>query len=611
MLEPNHRVILTEQLRPPAGYRLESAVATTFTLDLETALVLPLAFASHELRSAKDPIATLEAVRSAAERVDVFGQSGQIIAPQRASDLMAFLEPMLHPVRPPRRGFLFHPKVWFLRFTAEGAEDRYRLLCSTRNLVDSNAWDATLTLEGRMDYLRLDSNLPLTSFLRYLPRLTVTPMDEERAKRVNDLARRARRIIWDAPPDVQDMAFHALGVPHLESNIDFSGSKHLVISPFCNDEGVRHVTGRNRRAMLVSTPEALDSLSPEVVDRLRPSGADTLFTLDPSVRQDLAPEDDEDRTPGPELPELYGLHAKITILERNRGETHVFVGSANATSAAYNGNVEFLVELIGRKKFLGVDTLMKATEEGDASTLSFRDLLHPYRCNPDAAEAPSDEDLRRLQNQLRKLAAVPCEIHVSGDEDGYTLHLTSDGPADLPANHELTFELLTRPGFPQIHPTSAPVNSRFGGVPLPDITPFVVLRLKGPRDLKLSTVIHAALHNDPPGRMSAILRRQVDTPEKFLRLIALILGVDVPDEGSDTAESTGITTASSSQVFGSQGGIFEQVINALVDRKDTLLDLDELVKDLRTDEENRVIPEGFEAFWAEVMDAVGALREES
>ena len=45
MFEPDSRVVLMDQLRPPAGYQLEAAVATTFTLHLATALVAPLAFA--------------------------------------------------------------------------------------------------------------------------------------------------------------------------------------------------------------------------------------------------------------------------------------------------------------------------------------------------------------------------------------------------------------------------------------------------------------------------------------------------------------------------------------------------------------------------------------
>jgi hypothetical protein len=144
VLEPDSRVVLLDQLRPPYGYRLHAAVATTFTLDLTAAVVSPLAFASFEIRGTPDPIAALEAVRACTDRVDVFCQAGQIMVPAQHSDLMAYLEPMVHPVRRPKSGFLFHPNVWFLDYRTEGDPERYRLLCSTRNLTQSGAWDAVV-----------------------------------------------------------------------------------------------------------------------------------------------------------------------------------------------------------------------------------------------------------------------------------------------------------------------------------------------------------------------------------------------------------------------------------------------------------------------------------
>ena len=79
MLPPDQRHVLLDLLRPPPGYELDRAVGTTFTLDLETALVLPLAFASYRLARSNDPIALMEAVRSAASRVDLFCQAGQMV----------------------------------------------------------------------------------------------------------------------------------------------------------------------------------------------------------------------------------------------------------------------------------------------------------------------------------------------------------------------------------------------------------------------------------------------------------------------------------------------------------------------------------------------------
>jgi hypothetical protein len=67
MLRPDERQHLLELLRPPAGCRLDIAVGTTFSLDLISALMLPLSFAFFDWEQADgelvaDPLALLEAL---------------------------------------------------------------------------------------------------------------------------------------------------------------------------------------------------------------------------------------------------------------------------------------------------------------------------------------------------------------------------------------------------------------------------------------------------------------------------------------------------------------------------------------------------------------------
>ena len=177
MLEPDGRAALTEQLRPPSGFTLIHAVGTTFTLDLTSALAVPLSFAGHHVRETDDPIAILDAVRRAADRVDVFAQAGQIAAPRTASDLVAFLEPMTHPVVAARRGSLFHPKVWVLEF-GRGEEREYRMLCSSRNLTSDRSWDVMVRLDSRPTTDPSEVSGPLSDLLDALPGRAVVPLPE-------------------------------------------------------------------------------------------------------------------------------------------------------------------------------------------------------------------------------------------------------------------------------------------------------------------------------------------------------------------------------------------------------------------------------------------------
>lgn len=63
MLAPDTRTLLLD-VRPPVGMRVDHAVATTFTLDLHSALMVPLALAGFNLSGMPDMVAVMEALRS-------------------------------------------------------------------------------------------------------------------------------------------------------------------------------------------------------------------------------------------------------------------------------------------------------------------------------------------------------------------------------------------------------------------------------------------------------------------------------------------------------------------------------------------------------------------
>jgi hypothetical protein len=588
MLAPDARAILLDQLRPPVGYRLDGAVAATFTLDLAAALVPPLAFAAFELRSTPDPVAVLEAVRSCADRVDVFCQAGQITVPAQASDLMAFLEPMIHKVDRPRPGHLFHPKLWLLRYTSNDDTPQHRLLCLTRNLTRDHSWDTVVRLDGTATGGPKAANRPLAELIRSLPGRTVTPLPNDRHQRISALADEVRRIVWEHPDDVNEINFHVFGVRRIRPTADFSGYRHLVVAPFLNDHGLNTVAPDSPDATVVSRVDDLNRLSPAAAARITSYVVSAIAGLD-------EPTDADDTN----QQILAGLHAKLYIIERNR-RAHVFIGSANATDAAFGGNVELLVELVGGATKLGVDTFL-------APDAPFRTLLEEYDTAGGADPDPTDEAQRALDDLVRDLAAIPYTATVTSDDDNHRVRVTSNRPLPIPAGYHVTAELLTRPGEARVLAANVPADADYPGVPLADITPFVVLRVRSPEGLQRGTVVHAMLVNDPTGRLDEVLARQVDTPEKFLRFLALLLGLADPNllfSGTGQANGVGITRIT-------QGpGVFELVLRALADRPEALLDLDRLVRRLQaTDAGRRVLPGGFDILWPTVLQAHRRLEE--
>ncbi|WP_395245524.1 phospholipase D family protein [Agromyces sp. MMS24-K17] len=349
-------------------------MATTFTLDLISALSIPLSFAAHHLRESKNPIAILDAVRRTSNRIDIFAQAGQIAVPAQAPDLVAFLEPMVHPVVAPRPGGLFHPKVWVLEY-ARGEERRYRLLCASRNLTADRSWDVLVRLDGEPSDDHQGMNDPLVALAESLPNLAVGSLGPTRARRIRGLAERLRFVVWESPADVTLQAMHVFGIPAAPAPDlarIFDGKRHLVISPFLSDDGVAAVVvKRSREAHVLSRPESLERLQPETLRRLQG------YTLDEAADVQGVDERAETNPEGA----LVGLHAKVYALDRLDG-SHLFIGSANTTGAAFGSNVEALVEFVGPQTRIGVQAIF-----GDATAL--RQMAVEYAPEGEPSQMPA------------------------------------------------------------------------------------------------------------------------------------------------------------------------------------------------------------------------------
>src|SRR5699024_9326790 len=136
MLSPDDQELLTDALRPPPGFEIDYAVATTYSLTLESILVAPMSFAMAsgdgvETMAANNPIATLDAVQRHIDRTTVFVQAGGVHIPKSHSRIFAFLEDSILEVEPPDREGSFHPKVWAVRYVNDDNEFHHRFIVTT------------------------------------------------------------------------------------------------------------------------------------------------------------------------------------------------------------------------------------------------------------------------------------------------------------------------------------------------------------------------------------------------------------------------------------------------------------------------------------------------
>ena len=585
MLQPEDRSILIDDLRPPAGYQLAGAIATTFTLDLTTAVIPTLAFSSIALATTTpDPVSALEAVRLAAEKVDVFCQAGSIAIPARASALLAFVEPMVHGVRRPKGG-LFHPKVWFVKYVDEEGSPSYRLLVLTRNLTNDRSWDIAVRLDSQdVASKPLPVNDPLSRFLSDLPGRAVSGMPRARRERVRALAAEARLVVWALPEGADGMRFHYLPDP----GFDTTGARHLIVSPFLNDTGLDQLVGGTAGAIVVSRPEALERLP---ADRL----GDLQTYVVPDVPDLEALEGSDESV---EKSQPFGLHAKLYVVEPH-GRAHrarLIIGSANATDAGLTTNVEFMVEVQGRRRALGVDVLM-----GQGGSLTA--LVEAYVPEGGQPQEPEEDKRRALDSCLRSIAEIRHSVEVESSRgESFELTVTAERPYPLRPGWSARVELLTRPGIVRSPKSGQALQVGFPRVGKADITPFVCIRVTTDEGLVAGTVVLAQLINDPSDRLDVVLASQIDTPEKFLRFVHLLLSLGSPQLMADAVQGDG--SASAWNLGSGSAGVLELALRALVHRPQAIDDLDRLVQRMEaTVTGAALLPEGFADVWAQVRVA--------
>ena len=344
-LDPENRRIYGEVLRPPLGYRLDLALATTFSMDFETAMVIPATMALHAAESRDEtldsPIALLEGLERMSERLAIFCDAGRIHGSSGAvSRLSSLLEDMVTEVSAPGGG-AFHPKLWLMRFTttSQHAPVLMRMALLSRNLTRDMSWDLCLVLDGERGGATRSGNAPISRLLRSLPGMAIgRPTPDRSARIARDLANDLAKTSWVLPDGFRavELAVNGLGDEPWRPSI---GKIVGIVSPFCDAEALRRLTWSGQKhAHLVSRLDELAALPQGTLDRFH----------EVSVLDEMAESSDEDaeEVGSDSSPPARGLHAKAIITQRY-STTHITVGSGNATSPALiNGkNVEVFATL--------------------------------------------------------------------------------------------------------------------------------------------------------------------------------------------------------------------------------------------------------------------------
>ena len=605
MLDPNtNRLDYGEQLNPPLGYELDSAIATTYSLDLETLLAIPIALCFNDTLDGDlkgEKLALLEAIGQLKGKLKVFYQKGNISVPANYNRLFTLLEPCIHPVIPSGGEFSsFHPKLWLLRFVETGkakkkAKVLYRLIVLSRNLTFDRSWDVAVSLEGKMDKKSAKKD---TEWATFFNRLLETTSDFEPAK---IFQKELKQLTWDSPSNFKNALLHIggkVGKNNFGKPLSINQKDNdalMVVSPFIKSSG-GGIDGlswlasyaEQGKKYLFSRSEELNSIGEEKL-----SGWCCYAINEGLVNAEERLELNEG-TPKQAI-QSHNLHAKIIINECG-SQAYWHLGSANATTAALGNeskdprNVEAMISLQGDINKVGILALIDQWTEEDSDKGLF--VKHEF-------QAVDTEINNKLMCMLRKAEHIlicaqwTLTAKKESEDNKFLLTLTTKDIPIISDGVSVKVEQLAIPGKCDLSESMV-----WRDVDISNISKLIAVditvEVNGESETK-RLIIDTDLNIEGGDiRAQYILKSMVDTEEKILNYVRLLLQVK-PDKNYWLSFGEVGSSSNASDFIFSDSPIFEQLLLASSRYPQLLKRINDLLRRLK--ESGIEIPDSFNRLW--------------
>lgn len=595
MLQPNKdRLDYGNLLMPPEGFQLDNAIATSYSLDLDALISIPVAlyFAhSLDLNVKQDVVQVLDSIRRASNTVKVFCQKGQIKVPDNQHRLYSFIEPCVVQI-PPTHKDSFHPKIWVIRYKNSSKEIKYRVIILSRNLTFDRSWDVAFQLEGNCIQGRQNNfskTKPLIDFISHLSQY-------EKVKWLKlflaDLGKTEFKLVSN---EFDDFSFLPTGFKGYQKNILFDNQIYdelLIISPFITNGGLDLARKHSAtKPNLFSREFELKKINQDVLKHFSVYHLLNDFVLGEEKLESDTEENDSLK--------LQDLHAKVYSYKEG-WNAYLVLGSANCSMRAMENNVEFMIQLKGKNSKMGPGIIFKEliNEElqvfqrySNSEQISEQELLL----------AAQEQELQSLKidlvNSVLKAKATQQEDSNFSIEFEFNLKNTPNS-----SKIEVAAYLLGNSAQKQILITGETNIWSVHNIAELDLSCFLIveLKLKGSvAAISFTMKIHIA--DLPDTRSTKIFRDIISNTANFFKYIRFLLTENYWDEqlsfsGEGNSELNGGTYG---MYFNQEEPIYENMLKAISREPEKLMEIKK-VMDKLSEEENTdepIIPEDFKMLW--------------
>lgn len=601
MLHPKHnRIDYGEQLIPPDGYELVRAIGTTYSLDLEALMVLPVAlFYSQTLDGHPDELRydMLDAITKASEKITVFYQNGQLKVPNKYHHLMAYWEKGIRPVTMDNHVSSFHPKVWVIRYECKGQPVLYRVVVTSRNLTFARDWDVAFSSEGKVTDKEQPKNKPLGHFLKYLNELHPQTIS---TNFLNDLL----YVKFDVPPKFDAFKFVPIGIINPETDKKYINpvtspktwwDEMVIISPFVDQLTLQKLKQSiNKPPYLLSTKSELDCMPEGLLENVN------AWQFSKYIEEaEKMPELSEEGLQSTD----QNLHAKLFVAMRE-GEPVWYLGSANCSDPAQGRNVEFMVELTGSSSGLNTkdifNGLTKPSKADDIALFTEYDVY--ARVNGDEQKR-IDLDIRKIKYDLTRLSIKGSAAQVEGGT-AYDLVINID-TREISWPHAYTIKVKP---LPEQKKTGVSIKegkenniSEFTGYSETSLSPFLEF------EISKAGITHSRFLMDmeielPESRLHRIFTSIINSREKFLKYLTFLLSGEETDliSNSTSQLKQNSNNKDSKSVIFSGAPVFEKLLIAASRHPEKLKSIDLLMQRLKSEtspDDEPIITAEFESLW--------------
>lgn len=479
----NDRLSYGELLRPDVGYTLDFAVGTTYSLDLEALLGVPVSLGllgDADAEQMRSPLYVLEAIRTSSDKIAIFCNAGGIKLPDKIQSVYSLLEESVFQVKLSRNSN-FHPKLWVLKYSNEAGKSYIKLLVLSRNLTFDSSIDLCVAMRGEVKYARRLKNKSLADILTFVGQYAKRAKQQQTLSLAEDVM---RVPTFEVEHPFEDYTFFPMGIPDYPgSDTKLFEQKYdlFAVSPFLSDNVVQQLTENAGQKILVTRKSSVTKRTMEAFDHV-------------FITKDILSDN--------EFGSKQDIHAKLYFTTTQDGN-YLYIGSANASHNAFYRNVECLLRLKYKLNCIGMKTFTQ-------------DFLPSENCPYEELTyipeiPPADPSQKLIDEALREAVYALKRADVLSNGTAYSIQINAK---ELKTAEPVLIAPLQRQNLM----TTLRPETVFDGLLLKEISEFFILRVQSQ-----TLVVKVDTRGIPKDRDQAIYRGIIDSKAKFMTYLSFVL----------------------------------------------------------------------------------------